>query len=55
MSQGSSSNQNQTENKKNTPPKLIAIKKMNDIFIKLYKLAGMIHTNQTGAFLVTLQ
>jgi hypothetical protein len=39
----------------NSPPKLIAIKKMNDIFIKLYKLAEMIHTNQTCAFLVTLQ
>jgi hypothetical protein len=39
----------------NSPPKLIAIKKMNDIFVKLYKLAETIHTNQTGTFPVTLQ
>jgi hypothetical protein len=39
----------------NSPPKLFAIKKMNDIFVKLYKLAEMIHTNQTGTFPVTLQ
>ncbi len=37
------------------PPKLIGIKKMNDIFVKIYKLVETIHTNQTGAFLVTSQ
>jgi len=38
-----------------SPPKLVAIKKLNDIFVKIYKLAETIHTNQTGAFPVTSQ
>ena len=37
------------------PPKLVVIKKLNDIFIKIYELSEMIHTNQTGAFPVTSQ
>jgi hypothetical protein len=37
------------------PPKLVGIKKINDIFVKIYKLGEMIHTNQMGAFPVTLQ
>jgi hypothetical protein len=37
------------------PPKLVGIKKMNDIFVKIYELAETIHTNQTGTFPVTLQ
>ena len=37
------------------PPKLIAIRKLNDIFVKIYKLAETIHTDQTGAFPVTSQ
>jgi hypothetical protein len=37
------------------PPKLVTIRKLNDIFIKIYELAETIHTNQTSAFLVTLQ
>ncbi len=37
------------------PPKFVGIKKMDDIFVKIYKLAGEIHMDQTGAFLVTLQ
>jgi hypothetical protein len=37
------------------PPKLDGLKKMNDIFVKTYELAEEIHTNQTGAFLMTLQ
>jgi hypothetical protein len=39
----------------NSPPKLIAIKKMNDILVKLYEQAETIHTNQTGTFPVTSQ
>ena len=35
------------------PPKLVAIKKLNDIFVKIYELAEMIYTDQMGAFLVT--
>jgi hypothetical protein len=37
------------------PPKLVGIKKMDDIFVKIYKLAEEIHTDQTGAFPVTSQ
>jgi hypothetical protein len=37
------------------PQKLIAIRKLNDIFVKIYKLAETIHTDQTGTFLVTSQ
>ncbi len=37
------------------PPKLVEIKNMDDIFVKIYKLAERIHTDQTGAFPVTLQ
>jgi hypothetical protein len=37
------------------PPKLVYTKKLNDIFIKIYKLAETIHTDQTGAFPVTSQ
>ncbi len=37
------------------PPKLVGIKKMNDIFVKVYNLAEEIHTDQIGAFPVTLQ
>jgi len=37
------------------PPKLVAIRKLNDIFVKIYKLAEMVHTDQTGAFPVTSQ
>jgi hypothetical protein len=37
------------------PPKLVGIKKIDDIFVKIYKLAEEIHTDQTGAFPVTLQ
>ncbi len=40
---------------KDPPPKLIGNKKMDDIFVKIYKLAEEIHTDQTGAFPVTLQ
>ena len=35
------------------PPKLVVIKKLNDIFIKIYELVETIHTDQTGAFPVT--
>jgi hypothetical protein len=38
-----------------TPPKLVAIRKLNDIFVKVYELVETIHTDQTGAFLVTSQ
>jgi hypothetical protein len=38
-----------------SPPKLVAIRKLNDIFIKIYELAETIHTDQTGAFPVTSQ
>ncbi len=38
-----------------SPPKLVAIKRMNDIFVKIYKLAETIHTDQTGAFPITSQ
>ncbi len=54
-SQGGNNNQNQTGNKGLTPTKLDAIKRMNDIFIKIYKLAETIHTDQTGAFPITSQ
>jgi hypothetical protein len=37
------------------PPKLIGIKKMDDIFVKIYELVEEIHTDQTGAFPVTSQ
>ncbi len=37
------------------PPKLVHIKKLNDIFIKIYELAETIHTDQTGAVRVTSQ
>jgi hypothetical protein len=37
------------------PPKLVKIKKMDDIFVKIYKLAEEIHTDQTRAFPVTSQ
>jgi hypothetical protein len=37
------------------PQKLVGIKKMDDIFVKIYKLAEEIHMDQTGAFLVTSQ
>jgi hypothetical protein len=40
---------------KDPPPKPIGNKKMDDIFVKIYKLAEEIHTDQTGAFLVTSQ
>jgi hypothetical protein len=36
------------------PPKLVGIKKMDDIFVKIYELAEEIHTDQPGAFLMTL-
>ncbi len=39
----------------NSPPTPIGTKKMNDIFVKTYKLVEEIHTDQTGAFPVTLQ
>jgi hypothetical protein len=38
---------------KDPPPKPIGNKKMDDIFVKIYKLAEEIHTDQTGAFSVT--
>jgi hypothetical protein len=38
-----------------SPPKLVAIKRMNDIFIKIYELAETIHTDQMGAFSITSQ
>ena len=41
--------------KEDAPPKLVAIRKLNDIFVKTYELAETIHTDQTGAFPVTLQ
>jgi hypothetical protein len=37
------------------PPKLVAIRKLNEIFVKIYELVETIHTNQTGAFPVTSQ
>ncbi len=37
------------------PPKLVAIRKLNDIFVNIYKLVETIHTDQTGAFPVTSQ
>jgi hypothetical protein len=36
-------------------PKLVGIKKMDNIFVEIYKLAEEIHTDQTGAFPVTSQ
>jgi len=38
-----------------SPPKLVAIRKLNDIYVKIYELAETIHTDQTGAFSVTSQ
>jgi hypothetical protein len=35
--------------------KLVAIRKLNDIFVKIYELTETIHTDQTGAFPVTSQ
>jgi len=37
------------------PPKLVAIRKLNEIFVNIYELAERIHTDQTGAFPVTSQ
>ncbi len=37
------------------PPKLVTIRKLNIIFVKIYKLAETIHTEQMGAFPVTSQ
>jgi hypothetical protein len=37
------------------PPKLVRIKKMDNIFVKIYELAEEIHMDQTGAFPVTSQ
>ncbi len=37
------------------PPKLVGIKKMDDIFVQIYKLAEEVHTDQTGAFPVPSQ
>jgi hypothetical protein len=37
------------------PPKLVGIEKMDNIFVKIYKLAEEIHTDQTGVFPVTSQ
>jgi hypothetical protein len=37
------------------PPKLVGIKKMDNIFVKIFKLAEEIQTDQTGAFPVTSQ
>jgi hypothetical protein len=37
------------------PPKLVRIEKMDDIFVKIYKLVEEIHMDQTGAFPVTSQ
>ncbi len=37
------------------PPKLVGIKKVDNIFVKIYELAEEIHTDQTGAFPVTSQ
>jgi hypothetical protein len=38
-----------------SPQKLVAIKRMNDIFVKIYKLLETIHTDQTGPFPITSQ
>jgi hypothetical protein len=38
-----------------SPPKLVAIKRMNDIFVKIYQLSETIHTDQTSAFPTTSQ
>ena len=38
-----------------TPPKLVPIRKLNNIFVKIYELSETIHTEQTGAFPVTSQ
>jgi hypothetical protein len=38
-----------------SPPKLVAIKRMNDIFVKIYKLSETIHTDQMGTFPITSQ
>ncbi len=37
------------------PPNFVAIRKLNDIFVKIYELAETIRTDQTGAFPVTSQ
>jgi hypothetical protein len=37
------------------PPKLVAIRMLNDIFIKIFELVETIHTDQTGAFPATSQ
>jgi hypothetical protein len=37
------------------PPKLVAIRKLNNIFVNTYELAETILTDQTGAFPVTSQ
>jgi hypothetical protein len=37
------------------PSKLVAIRKLNGIFVKIYKLVETIHTDQTGAFPVSSQ
>ncbi len=36
-------------------PKLVAIRKQNDIFVNIYELVETIHTDQMGAFPVTSQ
>jgi hypothetical protein len=38
-----------------SPQKHVAIKRMNDIFVKIYKLAETIHIDQMGAFPITSQ
>jgi len=41
--------------REDAPPKLVAIRKLNGIFVKIYELAETVHTDQTGAFPVTSQ
>jgi hypothetical protein len=43
------------QGQEDAPPTLIAIRKLNDIFVKIYELVETIHTDQTGAFPVTSQ
>ena len=38
-----------------SPSNLVTIRKLNDIFVKIYELVETIHTDQTGAFPVTSQ
>jgi hypothetical protein len=38
-----------------SPPKLVAIKRMNDIFVKIYELVETSHTDQMGTFPITSQ